>query len=175
MKRMVSIAFAAGVVLAMSAGATAKDTYTVGSGKASAKSEAAETKEEKQAPKPAAKKQSDTLVIRARLLEIPGTFPPNDLYNYVYVMKYRVLDVKQGAYDGREILVGHYNPLIPRKQVSDKMDAFVDGDIEEFQEGDKHELVLVTPIAKVWNEALEDEYFDSQDDKYYALKATVSK
>jgi hypothetical protein len=55
------------------------------------------------------------------------------------------------------------------------MDAFVDGDIEEFQEGDKHELVLVTPIAKVWNEALEDEYFDSQDDKYYALKATVSK
>ncbi|MBD3242540.1 MAG: hypothetical protein GF331_18265, partial [Chitinivibrionales bacterium] len=31
----------------------------------------------------------DTLKVVARLIEIPGTFPPNDLYNYVYIMKYR--------------------------------------------------------------------------------------
>jgi len=37
------------------------------------------------------KKGMDTLVILARLTEIPGAFPPNDLYNYVYIMKYRVI------------------------------------------------------------------------------------
>jgi hypothetical protein len=26
--------------------------------------------------------------VTARLLEIPGQFPPNDLYNYAYVLKY---------------------------------------------------------------------------------------
>src|SRR5660397_222779 len=33
----------------------------------------------------------DSLVITARLIEIPGKFAPNDLYNYVYIMKYRVV------------------------------------------------------------------------------------
>jgi len=35
----------------------------------------------------------DTLIIIARLVEIPGKFPPNDLYNYVFIMKYRVVKV----------------------------------------------------------------------------------
>jgi hypothetical protein len=113
---------------------------------------------------------NDTLVIEARLIEVPGTFPPNDLYNYVYIMKYRVLDVVKGSYDDKEILVGQYNPLIPRDEVDDKMKDFVDGDVEEFEEGNKHRLVLVQPIEDVWNEALEDEYFDSEKTKYYALK-----
>ncbi len=175
MNRIAGIALAAGAVLAMTVGAMAGEKYTVGSGKSPAKEKVAAKENEKAPSQKNATKANDTLIIRARLLEIPGTFPPNDLYNYVYVMKYRVLDVEQGAYDDREILVGHYNPLIPRKQVSDKMDAFVDGNIEKFEEGDKHELVLVKPIDKVWNEALEDEYFDSQEDKYYALEANVSK
>ncbi len=125
----------------------------------------------------AQKKESagnDTLVIKARLVEIPGTFPPNDLYNYVYVMKYRVLKVMEGTYKEREILVGHYNPLIPRSQISDKMDEYVDGNVEKFEEGNKHVLTLVTPISKVWKEAMEDEYFDVKKDKYYALKAEVA-
>ncbi|MBD3315424.1 MAG: hypothetical protein GF344_06525 [Chitinivibrionales bacterium] len=117
----------------------------------------------------------DTLVITARVVEIPGTFPPNDLYNYVYVMKYRVLDVEKGDYDGREILVGHYNPLIPRSQVDDKMDEYVDGNVKKFEKGSKQRLVLVSPISKVWNEAMEDEYFDSEDPKFYALKADVAQ
>jgi len=121
-------------------------------------------------------KKSDTLVVKARLIEIPGTFPPNDLYNYVYVMKYRVLKVEKGTYDQKEILVGHYNPLVPREQVTDKMDPYVNGDVEKFEEGGKHVLTLVGPIDKVWNEAKEDEYFDIDDSKkYYALKAEVAK
>ncbi|MBD3321974.1 MAG: hypothetical protein GF350_12830 [Chitinivibrionales bacterium] len=144
--------------------ASGKDTkkvkYVVGNG------EAAKAQE---------KGSGDTLVIKARVVEIPGTFPPNDLYNYVYIMKYRVTDVVKGSYDGKEILVGHYNPLIPRKQIKDKMDKYVDGDVEKFEEGAKHKLVLIKPIDKVWQEALEDEYFDSEEDKYYALKANKLK
>lgn len=119
--------------------------------------------------------EADTLEITGRLVEIPGTFPPNDLYNYVYIMKYRVLEVEKGEYGEKEILVGHYNPLIPRKQVSDKMDEYVEGDVEKFEEGAKHRLVLITPIETVWNEALEDEYFDQDVDKYYALEAETVK
>jgi hypothetical protein len=130
---------------------------------------AEEAKEEKAAA------GNDTLVIDARLVEIPGTFAPNDLYNYVYVMKYRVLSVKKGEYEGKEILVGHYNPLIPRQQVDDKMDEYVDGDVEKFEVGGKHTLTLIAPISTVWNDAIEDEYFDSDLTKYYALKAEIIK
>ena len=118
---------------------------------------------------------ADALVIAARLVEIPGTFPPNDLYNYVYVMKYRVLSVIKGEYAGKEILIGHYNPLIARKNISDKMQEHVGGNVEKFTEGDKHRLVLITPIERVWKEAMEDEYFDSEQTKYYALKVDRMK
>jgi hypothetical protein len=112
---------------------------------------------------------NDTLVVTARLIEIPGTFPPNDLYNYVYVMKYRVLNVLQGSYHEREILVGQYNPLISRKDIDDKMADYVMGNVEKFKEGDKHKLKLITPISDVWNKAIEDEYFDTDLVKYYAV------
>ncbi|MFP4418565.1 MAG: hypothetical protein ACOC41_09020 [Chitinivibrionales bacterium] len=111
----------------------------------------------------------DTLVIKARLLEIPGTFPPNDLYNYVYIMKYRVLSVEKGSFDNREILVGHYNPRIARDKVSGDMDTLVNGNVQSFDIGDKHRLVLVKPLIEVWDGAVEDDYFDSNEDKYYAL------
>ncbi|MBD3393008.1 MAG: hypothetical protein GF418_12945 [Chitinivibrionales bacterium] len=119
--------------------------------------------------------QSDTLKVIARLVEIAGTFPPNDLYNYVYVMKYRVLKVVNGSYDGKEIFVGHYNPLIPRAKIKDKMDPVVDGTVTGFSEGAKHELTLVTPVTEVWKEAVEDEYFDEDADKYFAVRADVVK
>ena len=114
--------------------------------------------------------KNDTLVITARLLEIPGKFAPNDLYNYVYVMKYRIIKVEKGNYPEKEILVGQYNPLIPRNKIKDKMDEFVDGTTTKFEEGAKQKLVLIAPIESVWNEAVEDEYFDSELKKYYALK-----
>jgi hypothetical protein len=118
----------------------------------------------------------DTVKIIGRVLEIPGTFPANDLYNYVYIMKYRVMKVLGGDLAEKEILIGHYNPLIPRKQIKDKMDKFVDGNVEEFEIGDKHTLTLIRPIALVWGEALEDEYFDIDEaEKYYALIADVAK
>jgi len=121
------------------------------------------------------KKSMDTLVILARLTEIPGAFPPNDLYNYVYIMKYRVIKVLKGAYKKQEILVGHYNPLIPRCQIKDRMRALAAGDIVKFEKGVRQRLVLVTPIERVWKDAVEDEYPDSDLDKYYALKAEIAR
>jgi hypothetical protein len=111
------------------------------------------------------------LVVAAVVQEIPGVFPPNDLYNYVYVMKYRVIEVREGSLDTKEILVGHYNPLMPREQIRGDMDQYVDGDVESFKEGDRHLLTIDEPITDYWDGALEDEYFDSDETKYFALRA----
>ena len=144
------------------------DKYVVGSGGKVTK-EGNQTATKKNADK------NDTLIVTARCIEIPGKFAPNDLYNYVYVMKYRIIKVEKGSYTKKEILVGQYNPLIPRTKIKDKMDAHVDGDVEKFEVGSKHRLVLITPIEKVWKDAIEDEYFDSELEKYFALKTDTIK
>ena len=57
---------------------------------------------------------ADPIAVEARLTEIPGKMPSNDLYSYVYVFKYKVLKVESGSLDAKEVLVGVYNPLIAR-------------------------------------------------------------
>jgi hypothetical protein len=114
-------------------------------------------------------KTPGNLVVEARLTEVLGTLPPNDLYNYVYIFKYKVIRVIEGKLEASEILVGHYNPLKARKDITDKMDAHVDGDVDKIQAGAKHILTLTTPISSVWNEAIEDEYFDEDSIRYFAL------
>ncbi len=120
-------------------------------------------------------KGNDTLVLTARLIEIPGTMPPNDLYDYVFIMKYRVLAVKKGNISEKEIYVGHYNPLIPRKQIKGKMDSLVNGNIEKFSAGSKHQLTLISPIEKVWKDAVEDNYIEIEQPRYFALIADELK
>ena len=115
----------------------------------------------------------DTLVVTACLTEIPGKFVANDVYDYVYVMKYRILAVEKGTCDEKEILVGHYNPLIARKLIRDKMDPVVDGTVEKFTVGARHRLTLIFPIEKVWTDAVEDEYIDTDQTKYFAVKADI--
>ncbi len=117
----------------------------------------------------------DTMEVEARLVEIPGTLAPNDLYNYVYIMKYRIVKVIKGSYKEKDILVGHYNPLIARSQIKDKMAKFASGNISKFEEGAVHKLTLIEPISLVWNDAVQDEYFDSELVKYYAIKADLVK
>lgn len=124
-------------------------------------------------PAPAAHKKGDTLAVVARLVEVAGKFPSNDLYNYVYVMKYRVISVEKGTSRGPELYVGHYNPLIARKQIKDKMDPLIDGTVSTFKPGDTHSMLLVTPIESVWKDAVEDEYADSEEPKFFALKCDL--
>jgi len=121
------------------------------------------------------KKGSDTLVVLARLTEIPGTFPSNDLYNYVFIMKYRVIKVLKGRYAKQEILVGHYNPLIPRSQIKDRMRSLATGTVEKFETGARQKLTLIAPIDRVWKNEVEDNYPDSDLEKFYALKAEIAR
>ena len=139
----------------------------------SAKTGASKSTKQKDIQK-AAEVLNDTLEVTARLVEIPGKFPPNDAYNYVYVMKYRLISVVRGSYEEKELYVGHYNPLIPRKLIKDKMDNVVDGTVEEFKIGDKHQLKLVEPIEDFFDQK-EDEYYDTELPKYFAVKADLLK
>jgi hypothetical protein len=127
------------------------------------------------AAKAAPAKAGDTLVVIARITEIAGKFAPNDLYNYVYIMKYRVLSVVKGSYKGQDILIGQYNPLIPRSQIKDAMKKYVSGSVEKFEVGAKQKLSLITPIDRVWKDAVDDEYPDSELEKYFALKTDIAQ
>jgi hypothetical protein len=167
--------------IAMFVCAASAEKYVVGTGAAckttdttkAVKAQPASTT--KSAPGAVKAGGGDTLVITGRLIEIAGKMPPNDLYNYVFIFKYRLVKVEKGAFTGQEILVGVYNPLIPRAQIKDKMAPFAKGDVAKFEMGAVQKLTLVKPIEKVWKDAVEDNYMDSEEDKYYALRVDVSK
>lgn len=122
-----------------------------------------------------AAEEEEEVVVTARLVEIPGTMPPNDLYNYVYILKYKVIKVEKGELKEKEILVGHYNPLKSRSSINDKMKDKVDGNLEKFVAGEKHTLTLKKPLEKYWAEAVEDEYFDDEAERWYCIKVDKAK
>jgi hypothetical protein len=123
------------------------------------------------------KSNEKRLVVIAKLIEIRGKYPPNDLYDYVYIFKYQVLKVISGKYDDKTIFVGHYNPRIPRDKIKDKMAKVVSGSVTGFRAGDEHKLELVLPMEKYWNNAVIDEYFDddAEHECYFALKSYIIK
>lgn len=127
-------------------------------------------KKEKESGVPAVPPVAGDLVLTAELLEIPGPFPSNDLYNYAYVMKYRVVKVHQGTYADGDILVGHYNPRLKRAEVKDDQDPKVGGNAGSFRVGDVHYLVLAG-LDETWTGALEDDYFKDRRHRYWALWA----
>lgn len=110
-----------------------------------------------------------TAEVVARLVEIPGPFPPNDLYNYAYVLKYRVLRVHRGEIEGDEILVGHYNPLKPRSTVQDENSGKVGGSLENFKPGEVHRMALEVPIDQHWMGGIIDKYFSQKGVRYWAV------
>jgi hypothetical protein len=114
------------------------------------------------------------LVMTAKLMEIPGSFPANELYNYAYVMKYQVLQVIQGTYADAEILVAHYNPRMSREEIKDEQDAKVGGGVKSFEVGDTHYLVL-SQLDGVFTGAVEDDYFKENRPRYWALWADKAK
>ena len=114
------------------------------------------------------------LTVEGKLSEIPGKMPPNDLYNYVYVLKYKVSKVVDGKFEGKEILVGVYNPLIARGQVKDKMADKAKGDIRSFKAGDTHTLKLID-LEGNYDGAVEDEYFDEESPRYLAVEVLKAK
>lgn len=119
------------------------------------------------APIPAQPPVPGALVVTAKLLEVPGEFPANDLYNYAYIMKYEVQKVVQGDHAEKEILVGHYNPRFARDAIKDEQDSKVGGNLKTFNAGDIHYLVL-NPMEGLWSQAVEDEYYKDQGPRFWA-------
>jgi hypothetical protein len=110
-----------------------------------------------------------TAEVTAQLLEIPGPFPPNDLYNYAYVLKYRVLKVHRGSVPEAEILVAQYNPLKPREQAQDDVSGKVGGHVTSFRAGDVHRMALESPLDHFWMGGIVDKYFATTGTRYWAI------
>ncbi len=110
--------------------------------------------------------------VTARLVDVPGEFPSNDLYDYAYVMKYEVRQTHRGEAP-KTILVGHYNPLKPRAEAADERSGDIGGNAIDFREGEWHRMALELPIedycmAGIINEYAEDSE-DSTEPIYWAV------
>lgn len=99
-----------------------------------------------------------TIEVTAELLEIPGVFPPNKLYDYAYVLKYRVLEVHRGDPGSDLLYVGHYNPLKPRSGVTDKRVKDIGGTLRNYRAGDIHRMALEVPIDDYYMGGIINEY-----------------
>lgn len=110
-----------------------------------------------------------TTKVTAKLVEIPSKFPPDDLYDYAYVMRYEVIG---GPKDKPStILVAHYKPRQARSKIDKKMK--VSGKVRSFAEGDVHKLELSADLKKIWKGPLVDEYAatDRTSVRYWCLVA----
>lgn len=107
--------------------------------------------------------------VTARLSQIVGEFPPNKLYDYVYVMKYHVIQVHRGQVEGQDILVGHYNPLKPRATVADKFSGAIGGNADRFQVGDVHRMALDAPLDQLYMGGIIDKHFKEPGPRYWAI------
>jgi hypothetical protein len=110
-----------------------------------------------------------TAEVTAQLVEIPGQFPSNDLYNYAYVLKYKVLQTHRGTVPGAEILVAQYNPLKPREQAQDDVSGKVGGHLTSFRAGDIHRMALESPLDQFWMGGIVDKYFGTSGTRYWAV------
>lgn len=118
------------------------------------------------APAPAA----EVISVTAKLVEIPSSLPPDDLYDYAYVMRYEVIG---GPLDKSSILVAHYKPRQPRSKIKDKMKSQVAGKLRSFVVGDVHKLKLASDLKKIWKGPLVDEFAatDRKSTRYWCLQA----
>ena len=107
--------------------------------------------------------------VSARLVEIPGEFPSNDLYNYAYVLKYRVLKVHRGKVEGDYILVAQYNPLKTRPAAQDEISGKLGGNAEKFVAGNVHRMALAKPVDQFWMGGIIDKYFEQKGVRYWAI------
>ena len=117
---------------------------------------------------------TSTIEVTARLAKIPGKFPPDDLYDYAYVMQYQV---EGGALDKQTILVAHYKPRRARAEIDDAMKKVVSGSLKRFEVGALHRMTLTQAMREVWKGAVVDEFFDAdrKSKRYFCLRADLAE
>lgn len=121
-----------------------------------------------------AKELPGTFKATAKLIKIPGKLPPDDLYDYAYVMKYLVIG---GKLDKQKLYVAHYKPRQARGKITGKMKKVVGGKLKRFKEGAVHELTLSPHMRKAFKGAVVDEFFatDRKSARYWCLRVDPSK
>lgn len=102
-----------------------------------------------------------TVEVTAKLVDIVGPFPPNDIYDYAYVMKYEIVAVHRGAASGT-VLVGQYNPLKKRAEAADERSGEIGGNVTRFRTGDLHRLALDLPIDNFCMAGIVNEYAEKE-------------
>ncbi len=110
--------------------------------------------------------------ITAELLDIPGKFPSNDLYDYAYILKYRVRAVHRGHVGSKNILVAHYNPLKARSEAENEFSGKVGGTVRRFKEGDLHRLALEEPLDDYYMGGVIDK-FEEDGTRYWSVWANL--
>jgi hypothetical protein len=110
-----------------------------------------------------------SLEVTARLEAIGGEFPPNKLYDYAFVMKYRVLQVHRGTIADEQLFVGHYNPLKARAEAEDKFSGKLGGNVTTFQLGDVHRLALERPLDQQFMGGIIDKHLKEIGTRYWAM------
>lgn len=103
-----------------------------------------------------------SIEVTAKLIEIPGEFPPNKLYDYAYVLKYQVLKVHRGQVQGDTMLVGHYNPLKTRAKAADKRVEGIGGNLQRFKAGEIHRMALEPSIDDAYMGGILNEYAEKE-------------
>ena len=99
--------------------------------------------------------------VTARIVDIPGVFPPNKLYDYAYVMKYEVIKSHRGPLAGT-LLVGQYNPLKPRAEAADRRSGEIGGNATRFRVGDIQRLALEVPLIDYCMAGIVNEYAETE-------------
>ncbi len=113
------------------------------------------------------------IAVRAELVDIAGLFPDQGLYDYVYVMRYRVRAVEAGNLSlpsDSSLLVAHANPRVPRNEIRLPSGPPVAGGLRSFGVGNSHRLVLL-PLDSLWSGTVIDEYYRDTALRYFAVRA----
>lgn len=111
-----------------------------------------------------------TVEVTAELVQIEGELVDRPLYDYVFIFKYKVLEVHRGKINSEYIYVGHYNPLKARSEVSDANSGKIGGDVKTFQGGDVHRMALDTPLDDFYMGGIVNRYFEEiEGAPYWAL------
>jgi len=105
--------------------------------------------------------------VTAELLEIPGEFPDIPMYDYAFVLKYKVLNVHRGKVDAEVIYVGHYNPLKRRDKAADARVREIGGNLKRFRAGDVHRMALEVPIDDYYMGGIINRYFEKETGPIY--------
>ena len=108
-----------------------------------------------------------SIEVTAELVEIPEKFPDIPLYDYAFVLKYKVLNVHRGETGSEIIYVGQYNPLKSRSDVADARVGEIGGNLKKFRTGDTHRMALEVPIEDHYMGGIINKYFEEKTGAVY--------